>query len=56
LLAANVYRVPARARLTSSFRDAPPGAGPESITPDHDYGFRARASAPRNDEPHLHSK
>jgi hypothetical protein len=26
-----------------SFRDAPLGAGPESITTDREYGFRARA-------------
>ncbi len=36
--------------LLSSFRDAPQGAGPESITTDRDYGFRARALRARNDE------
>jgi len=36
---------------TSSFRDAPLGAGPESITPSCGYGFRARDFvAPRNDD------
>jgi error-prone DNA polymerase len=36
---------------TSSFRDAPQGAGPESITTAGGYGFRARRfAAPRNDE------
>src|SRR5438045_9222599 len=40
----------------SSFRDAPLGAGPESITPDRGYGFRARAKgAPRNDGLGLHA-
>jgi error-prone DNA polymerase len=35
---------------TSSFRDAPQGAGPESITTAGEYGFRARRfAAPRND-------
>src|SRR3979490_2499258 len=35
----------------SSFRDAPLGAGPESITPNRGYGFRAPAFvAPRHDE------
>src|SRR5580692_12696266 len=33
-----------------SFRDAPLGAGPESILPNHGYGFRARALRARNDE------
>jgi hypothetical protein len=33
-----------------SFRDAPLGAGPESITPNRGYGFRARASRARNDD------
>src|SRR4051812_43904652 len=31
----------------SSFRDAPLGAGPESITPDRGYGFRVRAEEAR---------
>jgi error-prone DNA polymerase len=36
---------------TSSFRDAPLGAGPESITTAGGYGFRARRfAAPRNDD------
>src|SRR5258708_27804959 len=40
--------------LHSSFRDAPLGAGPESITPSRGYGFRARDFvAPRNDEDNL---
>src|SRR5882757_9368231 len=33
----------ATALSTSSFRDVPQGAGPESILPDRGYGFRARA-------------
>jgi error-prone DNA polymerase len=37
-------------RIQSSFRDAPLGAGPESITTAGGYGFRARDFvAPRND-------
>src|SRR5260370_11383277 len=31
----------------SSFRDAPLGAGPESITPNRGYGFRARSLCSR---------
>ena len=43
-LAAKVYLMPLRdPPHPSSFRDAPPGAGPESITPNGGYGFRARA-------------
>src|SRR4051794_21562369 len=40
-----------RAIGQSSFRDAPLGVGPESITGDRGYGFRVRAKggAPRND-------
>jgi hypothetical protein len=35
----------------ASFQDAPPGAGPESITTTRDCGFGARRFAmPRNDE------
>src|SRR4051812_29119571 len=34
--------------FSPSFRDAPPsGAGPESITPNRGYGFRARRQRPR---------
>src|ERR1700710_460454 len=32
---------------TSSFRDAPLGAGPESITPNRGYGFRVRSLCSR---------
>src|SRR5450432_1407925 len=35
---------------TPSFRDAPRGAGPESITPVRGYGFGLALCAPRNDE------
>ena len=36
-----------RFNTTPSFRDAPLGAGPESITPNRGYGFRARSLCSR---------
>src|SRR5947207_12631487 len=46
--ARNVLRIP-QPPLPPSFRDAPLGAGPESIIPIRGYGFRARCLAsPRN--------
>src|ERR1700737_3804969 len=33
--------------ISSSFRDASFGGGPESITPNRGYGFRARSFHPR---------
>src|ERR1700744_1611065 len=44
-LAAIRERIPTKpVQLPSSFRDAPLGAGPESINADRGYGFRARAT------------